>query len=46
MCRDNAHLLEILRNNMDKISHVRKYEINMYLNVYKWSRMGVGVNVE
>lgn len=41
MCRDNAHLMEILRNNMDKISHVRKYEINMYLKVYKWSRMGM-----
>lgn len=41
MCRDNAHLMEILRNNMDKINHVRKYEINMYLKVYKWARMGV-----
>ncbi|MDX2071333.1 MAG: Lrp/AsnC family transcriptional regulator [Haliscomenobacter sp.] len=45
MCRDNSHLMEILRNNMDKINHVRKYEINMYLKVYKWGRMGVGVNV-
>jgi len=43
MCRDNAHLMEILRNNMDKINHVRKYEINMYLKVYKWARMGVQV---
>ena len=42
MCRDNSHLMEILRNNMDKINHVRKYEINMYLKVYKWGRMGVG----
>ena len=41
MCRDNSHLMEILRNNMDKINHVRKYEINMYLKVYKWGRMGV-----
>lgn len=38
MCRDNSHLMEILRNNMDKINHVRKYEINMYLKVYKWGR--------
>jgi Lrp/AsnC family transcriptional regulator for asnA, asnC and gidA len=48
MCRDNSHLMEILRNNMDKINHVRKYEINMYLKVYKWGRsgrMGVSVNV-
>lgn len=48
MCRDNSHLMEILRNNMDKINHVRKYEINMYLKVYKWGRtgrMGAGVNV-
>ena len=48
MCRDNSHLMEILRNNMDKINHVRKYEINMYLEVYKWGRtgrMGVSVNV-
>ena len=45
MCRDNSHLMEILRNNMDKINHVRKYEINMYLKVYKWGRSGVGVNV-
>lgn len=45
MCRDNSHLMEILRNNMDKINHVRKYEINMYLKVYKWGRTGVGVNV-
>ena len=42
MCRDNSHLMEILRNNMDKINHVRKYEINMYLKVYKWGRTGVG----
>lgn len=41
MCRDNSHLMEILRNNMDKINHVRKYEINMYLKVYKWGRTGV-----
>ena len=41
MCRDNSHLMEILRNNMDKINHVRKYEINMYLKVYKWGRSGV-----
>ena len=41
MCRDNTHLMEILRNNMDKISHVRKYEINMYLKVYKWGRSAV-----
>ncbi|HOY19106.1 MAG TPA: Lrp/AsnC family transcriptional regulator [Haliscomenobacter sp.] len=48
MCRDNTHLMEILRNQMDKISHVRKYEINMYLKVYKWGRSGrsdVGVSV-
>lgn len=45
MCRDNSHLMEILRNNMDKINHVRKYEINMYLKVYKWGRSGVGVTV-
>ena len=47
MCRDNTHLMEILRNQMDKISHVRKYEINMYLKVYKWGRSGrsdVGVS--
>lgn len=43
MCRDNSHLMEILRNNMDKINHVRKYEINMYLKVYKWGRSGVNV---
>ena len=43
MCRDNSHLMEILRNNMDKINHVRKYEINMYLKVYKWGRTGVNV---
>ena len=43
MCRDNSHLMEILRSNMDKINHVRKYEINMYLKVYKWGRMGVNV---
>ena len=41
MCRDNSHLMQILRNNMDKINHVRKYEINMYLKVYKWGRSGV-----
>lgn len=46
MCRDNTHLMEILRNNMDKINHVRKYEINMYLKVYKWGRSGVGRNGE
>ena len=45
MCRDNSHLMEILRNNMDKINHVRKYEINMYLKVYKWGRSGLGVTV-
>ncbi|WP_421800534.1 Lrp/AsnC family transcriptional regulator [Haliscomenobacter sp.] len=45
MCRDNSHLMEILRNNMDKINHVRKYEINMYLKVYKWGRTGVSVTV-
>lgn len=44
MCRDNTHLMEILRNNMDKINHVRKYEINMYLKVYKWGRSAVKKN--
>jgi Lrp/AsnC family transcriptional regulator, regulator for asnA, asnC and gidA len=38
MCRDNNHLLEFMNKHIHPLSIISKYEINMYLKVYKWGQ--------
>ena len=38
MCRDNNHLLEFMNKHIHPLSMISKYEINMYLKVYKWGQ--------
>jgi Lrp/AsnC family transcriptional regulator, regulator for asnA, asnC and gidA len=38
VCRDNQHLLDLVNNHLEVIKPIMKYEINMYLKVYKWGQ--------
>jgi Lrp/AsnC family transcriptional regulator, regulator for asnA, asnC and gidA len=38
MCRDNNHLMEFMNKHIHPLSMISKYEINMYLKVYKWGQ--------
>jgi Lrp/AsnC family transcriptional regulator, regulator for asnA, asnC and gidA len=38
MCNDNNHLLDFMNKHILPIKSISKYEINMYLKVYKWGQ--------
>jgi Lrp/AsnC family transcriptional regulator, regulator for asnA, asnC and gidA len=38
MCRNNNHLMEFMNNHIHPLGSITKYEINMYLRVYKWGQ--------
>ena len=38
MCRDNNHLMDFMNQYIHANKVISKYEINMYLKVYKWGQ--------
>lgn len=46
VCRDNMHLLNLVNSHLDVIKPITKYEINMYLKVYKWGQSNLEAPAE